>query len=145
MTTEAATTTGLENERQESWLPMIAIALGQALMSFNVASLPVAIGGMVNSFNVPPTTVATGIVMYSLFVAGLVMLDAKLNQRFGSLRVFRAVVLVFGVAMVLMTLSPNATMMIVAQGMAGMAGAALVPSLVALIANNYRGVSRLRH
>jgi hypothetical protein len=43
----------------ESWLPMIAIALGQALMSFNVAFLPVAIGGMVHSFNVPPMTVAT--------------------------------------------------------------------------------------
>jgi predicted MFS family arabinose efflux permease len=118
---------------------MIAIALGQVLMSFNVASLPVAIGGMVASFNVPPTTIATAIVMYSLAVAGLVMLGAKLNQRFGALRVFRAVVVIFGVAMVLMTFSPTATVMIVAQGMAGMAGAALVPSLVALIADNYRG------
>lgn len=36
----------------ESWLPLIAIALGQALMSFNVASLRVANGGMVHSFNV---------------------------------------------------------------------------------------------
>jgi predicted MFS family arabinose efflux permease len=128
-----------ESEAHESWMPMIAIALGQVLMSFNVASLPVAIGGMVASFNVPPTTVATAIVMYSLAVAGLVMLGAKLNQRFGALRVFRAVVAIFGVAMALMTFSPTATVMIVAQGMAGMAGAALVPSLVALIADNYRG------
>ena len=73
-------------EERSSWVPMIAIALGQVLMSFNVASLPVALSGMVHSFNVPPTTVATGIVMYSLAVAGLVMLGAKLNQRFGSLR-----------------------------------------------------------
>jgi hypothetical protein len=42
---------------------MITIALGQVLMSFNVASLPVALSGMVKSFNVAPTTVATGIVM----------------------------------------------------------------------------------
>ena len=33
-----------------SWAPMIAIALGQMIMSFNVASLPVAMSGMVNSF-----------------------------------------------------------------------------------------------
>jgi hypothetical protein len=46
---------------------MIAIALGQAIMSFNVASMPVR--GMVQSFGVPPTTVGTGIVMYSLAVA----------------------------------------------------------------------------
>ena len=94
---------------------------------------------MVASFNVPPTTVATGIVMYSLAVAGFVMLGAKLNQRYGSLRVFRAVVALFGVAQVLMTFSPNATAMLTAQFLSGAAGAALVPSLVALIANNYHG------
>ena len=49
-----------------------SIALGQAIMSFNVAALPVSMSGMVASFGVPPTTVATGIVMYSLAVAGLV-------------------------------------------------------------------------
>src|SRR5215468_9702759 len=93
--------------QQESWVPMIVIALGQAIMSFNVASLPVALSGMVRSFNVPPTTVATGIVMYSMAVAGFVMLGAKLNQRFGALHVFRVVVVLFGVAQVLMTFSPS--------------------------------------
>jgi len=118
---------------------MIAIALGQALMSFNVASLPVALSGMVNSFNVPPTTVATGIVMYSLAVASLVMLGAKLTQRFGAVLVFRAVVMMFGGAQVLMTFSPTATLMLTAQLLSGIAGAALVPALVALIANEYHG------
>jgi len=118
---------------------MIAIALGQALMSFNVASLPVALSGMVKSFGVPPTTVATGIVMYSLAVASLVMLGAKLNQRFGAVPVFRAVVVLFGCAQVLMTFSPTATAMLTAQLLSGIAGAALVPSLVALIANEYHG------
>jgi len=134
--------TGTDAQAQESWVPMIAIALGQAIMSFNVASLPVALGGMVESFNVPPTTVATGIVTYSMLVAGFVMLGAKLNQRFGALNIFRVVVLLFGAAQVLMTFSPNATLMILAQGLCGAAGAALVPSLVALIAENYRGTQQ---
>jgi len=128
--------------QKESWVPMIVIALGQAIMSFNVASLPVALSGMVRSFNVPPTTVATGIVTYSMAVAGLVMLGAKLNQRFGALNVFRVVVLIFGLAQTLMTFSPSATLMITAQGLSGMAGAALVPSLVALIAENYHGAQQ---
>jgi predicted MFS family arabinose efflux permease len=128
-----------DGQTKESWAPMIAIALGQALMSFNVASLPVALSGMVESFNVPPTTVATGIVMYSLAVAGFVMLGAKLNQRFGALIVFRTVVALFGGAQVLMTFSPTATLMLTAQLLSGMAGAALVPALVALIANEYHG------
>ncbi|PZP44153.1 MAG: MFS transporter [Azospirillum brasilense] len=118
---------------------MIAIALGQAIMSFNVASLPVSLSGMVSSFGVPPTTVATGIVMYSLAVAGFVMLGAKLVQRFGSTQVFRIVVALFGVAQVLMVVSPVATVMLLAQLLAGLAAAVIVPALVALIANHYHG------
>ena len=123
---------------------MIAIALGQMIMSFNVASLPVALGGMVKSFNVPPTTVATGIVAYSMLVAGFVMLGAKLTQRYGALQVFRAAVVLFGASQVLMTFSPNATLMITAQALCGAAGAVIVPSLVALIAENYTGISKRR-
>jgi predicted MFS family arabinose efflux permease len=127
---------------RESWVPMIAIALGQMIMSFNVASLPVALGGMVNSFGVPPTTVATGIVAYSMLVAGFVMLGAKLAQRYGAPRVFRVAVLLFCASQVLMTLSPNASLMIVAQGLCGAAAAVIVPSLVALIAENYTGAQQ---
>lgn len=123
----------------QSWVPMIAIALAQVMMSYNVASLPVAMGGMVETFGVPPTTVATGIVTYSMIVAGFVMLGAKLNQRFGSQRIFRICVLLFGVAQLIMTLSPTASIMILAQGLSGASAAALVPSLVALIAENYKG------
>ncbi len=126
-------------EAHESWVPMIAIALGQMIMSFNVASLPVALGGMVKSFGVPPTTVATGIVAYSMLVAGFVMLGAKLTQRYGATHVFRAAVILFLISQVLMTFSVNATMMIAAQAICGAAGAVIVPSLVALIAENYKG------
>ena len=56
-------TTKNSAEVQASWIPMIVIAMGQALMSFNVAALPVSMGGMVESFNTPPTTVGTAIVM----------------------------------------------------------------------------------
>ncbi len=126
-------------ETRTSWLPMVAIALGQMIMSFNVASLPVAMGGMVKSFAVPPTTVATGIVAYSMLVAGFVMLGAKLAQKFGAVRVFRAAVILFCISQIIMTFSPSATIMITAQALCGAAGAVIVPSLVALIAENYTG------
>ena len=50
----------MSSEPRAAWLPMGAIALGQVIMSLNVASLPGALGGTVVSFNVPPTTVAGG-------------------------------------------------------------------------------------
>ncbi len=139
MTTASMSAARFEAEAQASWVPMIAIALGQMIMSFNVASLPVALGGMVKSFGVPPTTIATGIVAYSMLVAGFVMLGAKLTQRYGAARVFRAAVVLFCISQVLMTFSPIATLMITAQALCGASASVIVPSLVALIAENYNG------
>ena len=127
------------SEIRESWIPMIAIALAQVLMSFNVAALPVSLSGMVASFGVPPTTIATGIVMYSLAVAGFVMLGGKLVQRFGSTQVFRVVVGLFAIAQVLMVIAPTAIFMLAAQLLAGLAASVIVPALVALIAHHYHG------
>src|SRR5262245_31227945 len=130
---------GPETDVRDSWVPMIVIAMGQMLMSFNVAAIPVSMGGMVESFSTPPTTVGTAVVLYSLGVSGFIMLGAKLGQRFGSKIFFQAATALFLVAMVAMVLSPTAEVMLAAQGLAGFAGAALVPTLVVLIAAHYRG------
>ncbi len=127
------------NESRDSWLPMIIIAMGQMLMSFNVAALPVSMSGMVKSFNTQPTTVGTAIVLYSLGVSGFILLGAKLSQRFGAKLFFQIAVGMLAVAMLLMVLSPTAEIMLAAQAIAGMGAAGLVPTLVVLIANHYRG------
>jgi MFS family permease len=139
MSTQTAPSTIVDNDQRQSWLPMVVIAMGQALMSFNVAAIPISMGGMVESFGTPPTTIGTAIVMYSLGVSGFVMLGAKLGQRFGSKIFFQVATALFLVAMVLMVISPRAEIMLAAQALAGFAGASLVPSLVALIANHYSG------
>jgi MFS family permease len=128
-----------KTESQASWLPMVIIAMAQILMIFNISSLQVSIEGIVSSFRTPATTVGTAIVTYSLVVAGFIMLGAKAGQMFGSRGVFRAMVLLFGAAMALMALSPNAVTMIIAQVLAGTTAAALVPTLVVLVADNYCG------
>ncbi|MGL4399698.1 MAG: MFS transporter [Luteolibacter sp.] len=135
---------GTAEEPQDSWLPMVVIAMGQMLMSFNVAALPVSMSGMVKSFNTAPTTVGTAIVMYSLGVSGFVMLGGKLGQRFGSKIFFQVAVALFLAAMIIMVVSPTATVMLAGQALAGFAGASLVPSLVALIANHYKGTQQAK-
>jgi MFS family permease len=94
---------------------------------------------MVESFDTPPTTVGTAIVMYSLGVSGFIMLGAKLGQRYGAKKFFQVAVAMFLVALITMVVSPTATIMLAAQGLAGLSGAALVPTLVVLIANHYQG------
>jgi len=130
------------DEPRRSWRPMIALALGQVLMSFNVAALPVSLGGMVSEFGAPPTTVAMGVVMYGLAVAALVMAGAKIGQRVGWLRMFRIAVALFAVAQATMLLAPTVQWVIGAQTLAGATAAIIVPALVALIAENYRGTQQ---
>jgi len=129
----------MSTNKRDPWLPMIVIAMGQALMSFNVAALPVSMGGMVESFGVPPTTIGTAIIMYSMGVSGFVLLGAKLGQRFGSKIFFQASVALFLIALVLVVFSPSAKFLLLGQALAGLAGAALVPTLVVLISNHYHG------
>jgi len=125
-----------------SWVPMVGLFLAQMLMSFNVAALPVSIGGMVEDFGVSPTAVSTAIVTYGLVVAALVMVGAKLGQRIGWILLFRVVVAAFAGSALMMVLSPSVSWVIAAQAIAGASAAIIVPSLVALIAANYRGAQQ---
>ena len=132
------------DEQHASWMPMLTIALAQMLMVFNVSTLQVSIDGIASSFNAPATTIGTAIVTYSLVVAGLIMLGARVAQVLGSRRVFRLSVAVFGSAMAVMAASRNVAMMLVAQVVAGLAAAGLVPALVVMIADHYSGHQRAK-
>ncbi len=129
-------------ERRRSWLPLVSLFLAQVLMSFNVAALPVSLGGMVQDFGVPPTVVSSTIVVYGLVVAALVMTGAKVGQRVGWVTVFRVVVTTFAGSALLMIFSPSVGWAIAGQAVAGASAAVIVPSLVALIAENYRGTQQ---
>ncbi|MCS3441824.1 MULTISPECIES: MFS transporter [Microbacterium] len=136
MTHTAATAT------KTSWMPLVSLFLAQVLMSFNVAALPISLGGMVSEFGVPPTVASTTIVMYGLAVAALVMTGAKLGQRVGWVLIFRVVIVLFAASSVLMIVSPSVGWAIAGQAVAGAAAAIIVPSIVALIAENYRGAQQ---
>lgn len=127
---------------RRSWVPMIGLFLAQVLMSFNVAALPISLGGMVEDFGVPPTVASSTIVVYGLSVAALVMTGAKLGQRIGWVVIFRCVIVVFGGSSLMMILAPSIAWAIGGQVLAGASAAIIVPALVALIAENYRGAQQ---
>ncbi len=139
MTVQTASATSAQAEIRASWVPMLIIALAQIQMSFNVSALPVSIGGIVEEFNTSPSTVSSALVMYSLAVAALVMLGAKLGQRFGARRAFTLGAAIHGAGMVMMVLAPGTSMLIAAQAVAGAGAALLVPALVVMIATHYQG------
>ncbi|MCA9980162.1 MAG: MFS transporter, partial [Anaerolineales bacterium] len=121
-----------------SWLPLVIIVMAQMQMGFNVNAIPVSVGPIVADLYTPATSVGTALVVYSLSVAAFVMVGAKLGRIFGERLVFQVTAVIHGLAMAVMALSQSATMMNVAQALAGLAAAALMPTLVVLIAANYR-------
>ncbi|WP_460800652.1 MFS transporter [Microbacterium sp. GXF6406] len=125
-----------------SWLPMVSLFLAQVLMSFNVAALPISLGGIVEEFGVAPTVASSTIVVYGLAVAALVMTGAKLGQRIGWVLIFRVVIVLFAGSSLMMIFGPSIGWAIGGQAVAGAAAAIIVPSLVALIAENYRGAQQ---
>ena len=141
MTTETlpVETPKAQNSESAPWLALIVIVLAQIQMSFNVNALPVLIGPIVDGLNTPATSVATALVIYSLAVAGLVMVGAKVGRLLGERLVFKAGVILHAVAMGMMAFSTDARMMNYAQAVAGLAAVAIVPTLVVLVAANYQG------
>jgi MFS family permease len=139
MSTQTATSTKAQAVAQASWLPLIVIMLAQLQMGFNVNALPVSIGPIVDDLNAPATAIGTAIVIYSLFVAAFVMLGSKLGKLLGARLVFQVSVIAHGISMGMMAVSRDVAAMNTAQAIAGIAAAALVPTLVVLIAANYQG------
>lgn len=141
MTSTQSPATSTTEERR-SWVPMASLFLAQVLMSFNVAALPVSLGGMVEDFGVPPTVVSSTIVVYGLTVAALVMTGAKLGQRIGWVVMFRVMITAFAGSALMMIVAPSVGWAIAGQAVAGASAAIIVPSLVALIAENYHGAQQ---
>jgi MFS family permease len=121
------------------WFALIVIVLAQLQMAINVTVLPVSLGPIADDLHAPATATATALLIYSLFVAAFVMLGAKIGKLAGERRVFQIGVVAHGAAMVLMATSTNVSTMNTAQAIAGIAAAAVVPTLVVLIAANYHG------
>jgi MFS family permease len=130
---------GDERASRAPWLPLIVIVLAQLQMAINVSALPVSLGPIAEDLDAPSTAAATALLLYSLCVAAFVMLGAKIGKLVGERRVLQVGVVVHGAAMGLMAVSTTTGTMNVAQAIAGLAAAALVPTLVVFIAANYHG------
>ncbi|MFS8606964.1 MAG: MFS transporter [Gammaproteobacteria bacterium] len=141
---QAVRAAALEAEARASWTPLVVIALAQLLLVFNLATLKVSVDAIAESLGTSASAVKTAIVLHFLVVAAVIMLGARMTERFGGRRVFRATAATMGVAMMLMAFARDAGTMILAQTIAGLASAALIPTSVMMISDHYSGSQQSR-
>ncbi len=130
---------GRVGSRAVQWAPFAVVVLAQMVVAANLTTLDVSIGAIVADFSTATTDVQSAIVICSLITATMMILSARAGAMYGSLPMFRGGVLLLGVGMAGVALSPGPGVLIVAEAVAGAATAALAPTLVALVSASYQG------
>ena len=119
------------------------LGAAQFLMVLDQAVMNVSISQLVEDFDTSVTTIQGVITFYTLVMAALMLLGGKLGDRFGRRRVFIAGHLIYGAGSALTAVAWNIPALLVGWSVLEGVGAALVlPALVALTAEVYRGRER---
>jgi MFS family permease len=125
------------------WAPLAVLGAAQFLMVLDTAVMNVSISQLVRDFDTEVTTIQAAITLYSLVMAALMIVGAKLGDRWGRRRAFAVGISVYGVGSALTAVAPTIPVLVLGWSFLEGAGAALVlPALVALVASTYEGRAR---
>jgi MFS family permease len=124
------------------WLPLVVIVSAEVVIVANLVALSLSIGAILADFGTTATSVQSALVVCSLVTAAFMILAAKAGDRYGSMRLFRGGVLILAIALAGVVLSRGPAMLVLAEGLAGAASAALLPAIIALLDANYHGSQR---
>lgn len=123
--------------------PLVVLGAAQFVMVLDTAVMNVSLGQLVDDFDTSVTTIQAAITLYSLVMAALMIVGAKLGDRWGRRRAFAIGLVVYGIGSAITAVSPNVAVLILGWSLPEGIGAALVlPSLSALVATMYTGRDR---
>jgi len=125
------------------WGVLAVLATAQFLMVLDQAVMNVAISQLVEDFDTTVTTIQAVIALYALTMAGLMLTGGKLGDIWGRRRAFSIGLVIYGAGSALTAASWSVPALMVGWSILEGIGAALVlPALVALVANSYKGADR---
>src|SRR6478609_1463295 len=121
--------------RRREWVGLAVIALPCMLYSMDLTVLDLALPALGRALK-PSSAEQLWIVdIYGFLLAGALVTMGILGDRIGRRRLLLLGAAGFGAASVLCAFSTSATMLIIARGVQGIAGATLAPSTLSLIRN----------
>jgi MFS transporter, DHA2 family, multidrug resistance protein len=118
---------------RREWIGLAVLALPTLLVSLDMGALQLALPRLSADLHTTTTQQLWVSDIYGFMIAGFLITMGKLGDRIGRRRLILIGAAVFGVVSVVAAYSAGAEMLIISRGLLGIAGATLMPSILALI------------
>ncbi len=130
--------------REAGWVVVTALSAAQFVMVLDSTVMNVSISQVVEDLGTSVSAMQAAITFYTLTMAALMLVGAKLGDLWGRLRAFVIGAIIYGVGSLTTALSPSIAVLFTGWSVIEGVGAVLViPAIAALIADNYEGRQRV--
>jgi EmrB/QacA subfamily drug resistance transporter len=130
-------------KRNFIWWTLLIASLASFIVIVDAFFLTVAITTLVRELHTTVQAIQAILAVYSLTIACLILLGAKLQDIVGRKRTFLYGALIYGVGTVIATFSLNAPMLFIGWSLLeGLGAALMLPATAALISSTYEGNER---
>lgn len=128
----------------KKWSAVAVLALAQFVMVLDSTVMNVSISTIVKDLHTTVSSLQACITFYTLTMAALMLIGAKLCSKWGLMRAFSIGAIVYGIGSLITGLSPTIQVLFVGWSVIEGLGAVLViPAIAALIAVMYSGKDRV--
>ena len=128
----------------KKWYAVIVLAFAQFVMVLDSTVMNVSIMTVVKDLDTTVNAMQSAIAFYTLTMAALMLIGAKLCARLGLLKAFAIGSIIYGIGSTITAFSQNFAMLFVGWSVIEGIGAVLViPAIAALVATNYQGKDRV--
>jgi EmrB/QacA subfamily drug resistance transporter len=135
VTTAAATTPA---RTKAATVVLITLASGQFLMTLDTSVMNVSIATVANDVGTTVTGIQGAITAYTLVMASLMIIGAKIGALIGRKRAFSIGCVIYGCGSFTTSIAPNLPVLLFGWSFLEGVGAALIlPAIVALVAGNF--------
>ncbi|MFJ4685611.1 MFS transporter [Streptomyces sp. NPDC088789] len=122
---------------RREWCGLAVLALPTVLIALDMSVLHLAVPQLSADLGPSGTQLLWIVDIYGFLIAGLLITMGTLGDRVGRRRLLLIGAVGFGAASVLAAYATSPTMLIVARGLLGVAGATLMPSTMSLLRNMF--------
>ncbi|WP_308468570.1 MFS transporter [Rathayibacter soli] len=129
---------------RKKWVPVLLLGCAQFVMVLDSTVMNVSISTVVKDLHTSVAAMQGAITFYTLTMAAVMLLGAKLGDVWGRRRAFVIGSIVYACGSLTTALSPNFAVLFLGWSVIEGLGAVLViPAIAALVANNYTGHDRV--